>query len=153
MVPMRLFLVITVFVQGTGCLSYKDVVMHHVENVDVVKLDAKGIALRAKVKLENPNGFRIHVKDPDVDLYLNGTFVGKGFLDSSLVLPRRSTAVHTVPLHAEFKGANLLVMVLGSALSGEARIGAKGTVVGQAGWIRKRFPFEMEEALDLRRSR
>jgi LEA14-like dessication related protein len=134
----------------TSCLSYKEVVMHEIADVQVRKLDLTGVELTALVRLENPNGYRIHVKDPDVDLYLNGTFVGKGMLDSTLVLDKRTSRIYEIPLHAEFKGANLLMMLLGSALSGEARIGAKGTVVGQAGLLRKRFPFEVEEAVDLR---
>lgn len=134
----------------TSCFSYKEVVMHDIVDVEVKRLDAKGVSLTALVKLENPNGYRIHVKDPDVDLYLNGTYVGKGYLDTNLVLPRRSNMVHRVPLHAEFKGLNLLVVMLGSALSGEATIGAKGTVLGQAGLLRKRYPFELEEKVDLR---
>lgn len=134
----------------TSCLSYKEVVMHDVEDVQVRKLDLKGVDLTAHVRLENPNGYRIQVKDPDVDLFLNGTFVGKGMLDSTLVLDRRSTRIYEIPLHAEFKGANLLMMMLGGALSGELKIGAKGTVVGQAGLLRKRFPFEVEETVDLR---
>jgi LEA14-like dessication related protein len=124
--------------------------MHDIADVEVRKLDLKGVDLTAHVRLENPNGYRIHVKDPDVDLYLNGTFVGKGMLDSTLVLDKRTSRIYEIPLHAEFKGANLLMMMLGGALSGEMKIGAKGTVVGQAGLLRKRFPFEVEETVDMR---
>ncbi len=133
----------------TGCFSYQEVAMHDIVDVEMHKLDPRGVSLTALVKLENPNNYRIHVKDPDVDLYLNGTYVGKGYLDTNLVLPRRSNMVHRVPLHAEFQGLNLLVVLLGSALSGEATIGAKGTVVGQAGLLRKRYPFEVEETVEL----
>lgn len=147
---MRAFLFLTLAILLTGCLSYKEVVMHDIVDVELRKLDAKGVSLTALVKLENPNGYRIHVKDPDVDLYLNGTYVGKGYLDTNFVLPRRSDQIHRVPMHAEFKGLNLLMVMLGSAVSGEATIGAKGTVVGQAGLLRKRFPFEVEEKMELR---
>jgi LEA14-like dessication related protein len=131
----------------TGCLSYQEVVMHDIVNVDMHKLDAQGVHLTALVQLENPNGYRIHVKKPDVDLYLNGSYVGKGYLDSTLVLPRRSDRVHAIPLHADIVGGNLLMMLLGSALSGQMTVGAKGSVVGQAGLLRKRFPFEVEETV------
>lgn len=147
---MRAFLLPTLALLLSGCLSYKEVVMHDIVDVELRKLDAKGVSLTALVKLENPNGYRIHVKDPDVDLYLNGTYVGKGYLDTNLVLSRRSDMIYRIPLHAEFKGLNLLMVMLASAVSGEATIGAKGTVVGQAGLLRKRFPFEVEEKVDLR---
>ncbi len=131
---------LTLLLLGTlllsGCLSYKEVVMHDIVDVDVRKLDMKGVDLTAHVMLENPNGYRIHVKDPDVDLYLNGTYVGKGILDSSLVLDRKTKRV----------------FLLGGALSGEMNLGAKGTVVGQAGLLRKRFPFDVEEKLEMPRN-
>jgi LEA14-like dessication related protein len=148
---MRSILLPTLALLLTGCLSYKQVVMHDIADVEVRKLDLKGVELTAHVRLENPNGYRIHVKDPDVDLYLNGTFVGKGMLDSTLVLDKRSSRIYVIPLHAEFKGANLLMMLLGGALTGEMKIGAKGSFVGQAGLLRKRFPFEVEQTVDMRR--
>jgi LEA14-like dessication related protein len=147
---MRAFLLPTLALLLSGCLSYKEVIMHDVADVQVRRLDLKGVDLTAHVRLENPNGYRIQVKDPDVDLYLNGTFVGKGMLDSTLVLDKRSSRIYEIPLHAEFKGANLLMMMLGGALSGEMKIGARGTVVGQAGLLRKRFPFEVEEMVEMR---
>jgi LEA14-like dessication related protein len=147
---MRAFFLPTLALLLSGCLSYKEVVMHDIADVELRKLDLKGVDLTAHVRLENPNGYRIHVKDPDVDLYLNGSFVGKGMLDSTLVLDKRTSRIYEIPLRAEFKGGNLLMMILGGALSGEVNIGAKGTVVGQAGLLRKRFPFEVEETLNMR---
>jgi len=147
---MRFIFLPTLALFLTSCLSYKEVVMHDVADVEIRRLDLKGVDLTAHVRLENPNSYRIQVKDPDVDLYLNGTFVGKGMLDSTLVLDKRTSRIYEIPLHAEFKGANLLMMLLGGALSGEMKIGAKGSVVGQAGLLRKRFPFEVEEMVDMR---
>ena len=40
-------------------------------------------------------------------------------------------------------------MLIGGALNGEMKLGVKGTVVGRSGALRKRFPFEMEETIDL----
>ena len=42
------------------------------------------------------------------------------------------------------------MMLLSGALSGEMKLGVKGTVVGRSGLLRKRFPFELEERIDLR---
>jgi hypothetical protein len=39
-----------------------------------------------------------------------------------------------------------------AALGGSVKLGMKGTVVGRAGlFLRKRFPFEVEQRIDLRR--
>ncbi|HQW07302.1 MAG TPA: LEA type 2 family protein, partial [Flavobacteriales bacterium] len=119
-----------------------------ITNVAVERMDAKGIALRVDALLDNPNGYRIHVLDPDVDLYLNEKYIGKGFLDSIVVLQRRTEKVYSVPMHAELKGGSLLMLLLSGSFSGkDVTLGVKGTVVGKAGFLRKRFPFELEEQI------
>jgi LEA14-like dessication related protein len=123
-------------------------VLRDITNVAVERMDAKGIALRVDALLDNPNGYRIHVLDPDVDLYLNEKYIGKGFLDSIVVLQKRTEQVYSVPMHAELKGGSLLMLLLSGSFSGkDVTLGVKGTVVGKAGFLRKRFPFELEEQI------
>lgn len=130
----------------SSCLSYKPVELVEVDNIRVVRMDTKGIAVRVDARVSNPNNYRIHAQDPDVDLYVNDKFVGKGVLDSALTLQKRSTQVYSVPLRAELQGGSLLVVLLGSVFGGnEVKLAAKGTVVGRVGLIRKRFPFAFEE--------
>ncbi len=136
-----------------SCSSYDEVELKDITNVEVLRMDGQQVALRVDALVNNPNGFKIHVEDPDVDLYLNDRFVGKGLLDSALVLERKSTQVYPVYLHADLQGGPLLFMLLGGALSGELKLGAKGTVAGRSGMLKKRFPFELEETIDLRSGR
>jgi LEA14-like dessication related protein len=119
---------------STGCLSYQEVSFKGITDMDVTKMDNDGISARVMVTLDNPNNFRIHVIDPDVDLFLNDVYIGKATLDSNLVLDKQSTKDYAVPLSA--------------ALTGQAKLKAKGSVVGRAFLIRKRFPFEEEHAFD-----
>ena len=147
---LRLPLLLSLLLLFTGCFSYKHVQLHDITNVKVEKMDAKGIALRVDALIENPNGYKIHVLDPDVDLYLNDKFIGKGLLDTALVLEKKKSRVYSIPLHADLHGGSLLMMLLTGALnSDDVKLGAKGTVVGKAGLIRKRFPFEVEEMIEL----
>lgn len=133
----------------TSCFRYEEVILRDVTDVRVETFDAKGIALRVDALIHNPNGYKIHVSDPDVDLYLNDKFIGKGLLDSALVLDRRSTQLYSIPLHADLQGGSLLMLLLTGEFSTEMRIGAKGTVRAGNGALSKRFPFELEETIDL----
>jgi hypothetical protein len=134
-----------------GCLSYREVALRGVEDVQVERLDRKGIAVQVLATIENPNGYRIQVKDPDVDLYLDGTFVGKATLDTTVTLDKRCTRTYTVPLHADLStgGAPAMMVLLGAALKGDVLLGANGSVVGKAFLVSKRFPFEIEQRIDL----
>lgn len=132
-----------------SCSSYQDVVLHEVAGGELLGMTAERIALRVDARIENPNGFRIHVEEPQVDLFLNDRFVGKAVLDSALVLERKATAVYPIHLHADLEGGPLLAMLITSALSGEVKVGAKGTVAGRSGALVKRFPFEVQQVINL----
>jgi len=137
-----LFLVIS------GCGGYREVVVKGITDVQVTRLDATGVRARVTVTLDNPNPYRIQVIDPDVDLYLNGIHLGKARLDSILVLGKRSTRDHTIPIRADFSGntAQAMGVLMSAALTGRATLRAKGTVAGRAFLLRRRFPFEEERS-------
>lgn len=130
----------------TGCLSYEEVTFKGITNVEVGKMDQSGVSARVTVTLDNPNTFRIHVSDPNVDLFLNEVYIGKAVLDSNIVLDKKSVKDYAVPLHATFDdhGAQAMGAMLTAALTGKATLKAKGSIVGRAFLLRKRFPFEEE---------
>lgn len=134
----------------TSCLSYRPVELMEVSHIRVVRMDAKGIAIRVDAKVKNPNNYRIHAQDPDVDLFVNDKFVGKGLLDSVLTLEKQSEQVYSVPLHADLKGGTMLMVLLSGVFGGnELQVAAKGTIVGRVGILRKRFPFAFTEKVEL----
>lgn len=136
-----------------GCASYEDVILEAVDEVSITSMDAQGIAIRAVLRVHNPNNFKITVQDPDVDLFINDAFIGKALLDSAVDLSPRSTEHVVIPMHAQLQGAGipLLLFGLGAALGGEMRLRVEGTVVGRAGLLRKRFPFKLEERVEMER--
>lgn len=122
-----------------------------IRDAGLSRFDGQGLAGRVMVEVHNPNGYRIKVKDPDVDLYANDMRLGKATLDSTIVLQPRSTALYTVPLHATLQQGGqgaLLPLMLTGLFGGRVKLGVKGTVVGKVGLLRKRFPFEAEYMLD-----
>ncbi|MBK6775877.1 MAG: LEA type 2 family protein [Flavobacteriales bacterium] len=136
----------------TSCANFRDVTFHGVRNVELRKMNGNDIALTIEAEVENPNNYRIKLKDPDVDLWYNGQFVGKAVLDSTVVLDKRSTRIYPVYISADTQGklGPILLGGLGSLLSGQAELRASGTVKGQVGIISKRFPFDIRDTLELR---
>lgn len=104
------------------------------------------------VEVNNPNNYRITVTDPDVDLYINDVALGKATLDSIVTLDPASSRTYELPLHTNFTNgqANMLPLLMTVALTGSVKLGLKGTAVGKAGMVRKRFPFEVEQRVDFR---
>lgn len=136
-----------------ACSSYEEVELRDIRGVEVLHMDGRRIAVRVDIQVNNPNSYRIHVEDPDVDLYINDTPVGKGLLDSVVVLEARAERVYPVYLHADVAGGPLLMVMLGGALSGQVKLGMKGTVLARSGILRRRFPVQLEETIQMRGSR
>ena len=136
----------------TSCANFRDVTFHGVRNVELRKMNGNDIALTIEAEVENPNNYRIKLKDPDVDLWYNGQLVGKAVLDSTVTLDKRSTRIYPVYISADTQGklGPILLGGLGSLLSGQAELRASGTVKGQVGIISKRFPFDIRDTLELR---
>lgn len=137
----------------TGCFSYKEVELVGIRSFEMTNLDGKGIAATVGVEMKNPNGYKIKIKDPDVDMSINGIGIGKATLDSTVVLRPRSTQVYRVPLRVNFQldQAGILPGLAMGLLTGSVRLGVKGTVVGKAGFLKKRFPFADERVIELGR--
>ncbi len=135
----------------SGCMPYNEVKLLGVQGAQLTRLDGKGLSVIVLAQVSNPNKYKISLSDPDVDLYLNDRLVGKAVLDSTVVLAANTTRTYRVPLHTDFsQDANLLPMLLGGALSGSMKVGAKGSIVAKARLLQKRFPFEAEQQIDLR---
>ncbi len=134
-----------------GCFSYKPVELVGIRSFKVTQVGLKGISATIGAELKNPNGYRIHVQDPDVDLSINGISIGKALLDSTITLRRRSSEAYDIPVRVNFQidQAGIIPGLATGLLSGSIKLGVKGTVVGKAGLLRKRFPFEAEQRIDL----
>lgn len=144
-------LLLSVLLCSSGCFSYQEVVFNGVEDVKVDKLGLSGFEGTVHANITNPNGYRIHGSNPDLDLYLNGKHLGRVRLKAKLRLDRRSTKTYAIPLRTELdnKGAPLMGL-LGAALTGSAELEVKGTVTGRIGLLRRKFPFEGKHRVDLR---
>lgn len=133
----------------TSCSTFKEVELKGITGAELIRMDGKSMAMRIDAVVENPNGFRIAVEEPDVDLFINDRFIGKAQLDSALVLEKRSSMVYPVYLHTDISGGPLLGMLIMGAMQGEMKVAAKGTVAGRSGSFSRRFPFELEQVVDL----
>lgn len=134
-----------------GCMRYNEVELVGVREARLTRFDARGLAATITAEVHNPNNFRIKVMDPDMDLYVNGIAMGKAYLDSVITLEPNSTRAYSIPVRADIAQAGLLPLLMTSALNGSVKLGIKGTVVGKARALRKRFPFELEQQIDLHR--
>jgi LEA14-like dessication related protein len=133
----------------TGCFSYEPVELQEVNYVEITKISSDSVSVEITVRISNPNSYNITLTDPDVDLSINDDLVGKAIFKRDLVLEKNSSSDYTIPVSAALNRQlnTLIIASLGGLFGGNVKVGAKGKVVGKAGLIRRRVPFEFEEDL------
>src|SRR5687768_8017668 len=74
-----------------SCSKPKDLEYLDFENFQVHELGMGESVISADLKYYNPNNFRLKLKDGELDVSLNDTFMGHSKLDTLLEIPRRDT--------------------------------------------------------------
>jgi LEA14-like dessication related protein len=135
----------------SSCKFYKDVNVYEVQDVRVKEFSHEMVRAEVDVKVDNPNWYKIKVKESQIKLSINGDYIGIMELDSSLVVPKKSTSVQTIAISTDYADAqtNFLQNTLMLLFAKSVLISAEGHVVGKALIVRKKMPVKLEKQVDL----
>ena len=123
----------------SGCLSYKQVELKEIADFEVKKMTSEGVEIDLTAQIVNPNGYKISVTDYDLELFVNGSSLGKPEISEKLVLPRKSDAKHTVTVKASLAGlmSQGLGAMLGLMSSSKIDFAIKGHIKAKAMGVKK----------------
>jgi len=133
-----------------GCLSYKEVTVVEVADVEFKEMSADGITIDIHVQIDNPNNYKISVVKTNLMLSLNGAYLGKANIRNNLVLPKNSNDVHKITVN--IKGSQLkkaLPTLLLSALGGEIQMRINGTITAKARMLRRKIEVDFTHSAGL----
>lgn len=82
----------------SSCNAYKSVDIGDVSNVNFKGMVDNKISLELSVPVTNPNGYKIKIKDMDLDVTINGKYLGKMRNTREIVIPSKSDEVHVFPV-------------------------------------------------------
>ena len=122
------FIAVAVF----ACSKPKDIKYLDVENFKVEELGMGESVISADLKFLNPNNFRLKLKDGDLDVSLNNTFLGHSKLDTLLEIPKNDTFFIPVKMKVDMKTflskalSVLLTNEVDVKLDGNAKLGKSG---------------------------
>lgn len=98
---------IVVFILFVGLLSscsiYKQVDIGGVNNVDFKGMVDNKVKLQLKVPIENPNAYKLKIKDMDLDVHINGKYLGKMKNSKEIVVEKKSNQVQDFPVEIHVK--------------------------------------------------
>jgi LEA14-like dessication related protein len=147
---MRLLLFIATCLLSS-CISYKPVMITGIKDVKTANISGESVELAFNLEIDNPNGFRIVLKQYDMDVMLNDKGLGKASSSEKIVIKRKSKETHPFKLSASYKDfIGATVSGLGALLNKEpVTFKVKGAIKGRIWWFKKSIPIETTQKIKL----
>lgn len=139
------------FVFLTSCFDYEDVEFRGVQNVGLEGRSEGNITLRIDMKVNNPNNYNIKIKKSALDVYVNGSKVGRTKMKNNITLKKNYQEVYPLYLslsEKELKSSAL--STIGSFLKGSMKVRIKGDIKAKVYGVGKKFPIDIEEPVNFR---
>lgn len=126
----------------TSCQAPKDLVYRDFTNLKLEKLGFGSSTLKLDLIYYNPNNFGLQLKSTDLDIFIDGNYLGHSAQDYQITIPK--LADFTLPLQVDVDMKNLLKNALTSILGKEVMVKVTGKVkLGKAN-VFKIFPVNYE---------
>jgi len=96
-------LLLSISILFNACSIYKSVDIGGVDNVDFKGMVDNKISLQLKVPIKNPNGYKLKITDMDLDVTINGKYLGKMKNSKTITIPKKSDEVQIFPVDVHVK--------------------------------------------------
>ncbi len=134
----------------TSCFDYEDVEFKGVQNVGLEGREGGKVTLRIDMKVNNPNNYNIKIKKSSLDIFVNGSYVGKTKMKNNITLKKNQQNVY--PLYLTLSEKELKSSALssfGSLLRGSMKVRIQGNIKAKVYGIGKKFPIDVEQPVNL----
>lgn len=124
-----------------------EVSLSELKKVTLNKLEQRELHIDVTAVLDNPNSFKINVAGSDLDLYLEGRYIGKATLKNNVTLNANSEEAYDLEIKAVGENFNqeMLPVMLTAALSGKVTVRLKGDIKGKILFFSKKVPIDITE--------
>lgn len=147
LIPLALLVAVLIH----SCRNIEPVTITKIESVSVGDFNNEGATFKVSLGIKNPNNIRFKVKEGDLNFFLNEHQVGRVKIEDKIVIPKRSDKVYTVDIKAGFSNISLSAIpgILSAVKNRKADVGIKGDIHVKAFGVRKKFPVDLKEKVDL----
>jgi len=98
-----ILLFISILILLSGCNAYKSVEIGEIKDFKFKGLTDNIVTLDLNIPIKNMNGFNLKVKSMDIDISVNGKYVGKMTNPSKIIIPKNFDSIQTFPVQIEVK--------------------------------------------------
>ncbi len=135
---------------GLGCIN-KPIKIGEIKSIKLLNLDLPEIDLEPTIEIENPNLLPITVSDFDLEIWLNGTYLGVLKAKENIKIKSKYKGTITVPVKAVYKG-NILRsfgLILNLFQNDKVQYKIKGFVKGKVLSIGKKIKVDQTGSTQL----
>lgn len=98
-------LLVLISIVLSSCNAYKTVDIGDVNKVDFKGMVDNKISFELEVPVKNPNGYKIKIKSMDLDVSINGNYIGKMNNPNEIIIPAKSDEIQSFPVDIHVKNA------------------------------------------------
>ena len=139
---------IVIILAISSCRQPKDLVYQNVQNFKLKQAGLRQTEVSMDLRLFNPNNYGMKLKDADIDIYINGSKLGKMLVNDHFAVPGLDTFSMPVQLNVDLK--NVLPNALQLLLNSEVDIKLAGTLKAGRHGVYIRVPVNYEGKQDIR---
>lgn len=135
----------------SSCISYKPILITGIKDIKTTNIGGDKIEVGFGMEVSNPNGFRIVLKQYDMDVSINDKTLGKANSLEKICIRRKSKESHAFKLTAEYHDfINVSMNSLSSLLKNEPMtFKIKGQIKGRVWWFKRTIPIETTQKIKL----
>ena len=138
------------FLLVVSCSPFEEVRIGPATGIEIIGFSGKQVSFKVMVNIENPNRQSYTLRTLDLDVSLNGTYIGRIKSTEKVNIPKQSGKVYTFPLSAELESSSLSVLTLADLfLNRYIDVELKGMAEINSGLIRKKIPVNEQEKIKL----
>jgi len=135
----------------SSCISYKPVMITGISDFKSANISGEKVELSFNFEIDNPNRFRMVLKEYDMAVSVNDKSLGKTDAGEKIVIKGKTKASYPFKLSADYKDfMAATVSGLGALLNKEpVTFKVKGAIKGRIWWFKKNIPIETTQKIKL----
>lgn len=135
-------IILILFLLTISCRQPKSLQYRDVQNFNMESFGLGSSVISADVKFYNPNNFKMKLKKAEMEISVNGKYIGKSTLDTLMFIPKNDSFYLPVKLNVDIK--TLISNSLGSLFSNEIDLKMEGKARLGKGIFFFNFPFSYQ---------
>jgi LEA14-like dessication related protein len=140
------FYFIALIIFTNSCISFKPIEFQGIDSMQMTEQTDTTAEVDLKVKIRNPNNFRLVIKKMELDASLNKKLIGKINHSEKLVVPKKSENSYDIRLKADM--VQLQKLLPSMLFSGTVLVSVKGKLKGRAFWIPKTIDIDISQKVN-----